>query len=445
MSKTTNSLTDTAASKGAVRFKNALTHYAEKGYVLELYRDDDGKYSFALRSPGGRIQLRVKSARIGGVHVELAEDSFVTGGVVVLPPQPADTPQETSVLLGDLLDFLPQHVTWSREFMVGAAAYVMATWVYERFQFFPYLQFIGPPGSGKTRSLDALASVCYHACKQSSPTAPILYRVVSKYHPTLLIDEVDSSVRSDLRNILREGSGRGGKVLRCRADNFEPQSYSCFGPKVYGGQEPITDAALASRMIQENMTLVSPAAHIGPSLSDGFESQAHNLRARLLRWELDHFWTLKLHDPGGKDARQRQLFQALFTVAPEKFHCDLHRLMERHHQAARKAMVDTPDGEIVIALKDMDSPEIVRPIDVARVVSEARGVNFDDDLHNPERVSAEKVGRALRRLGITDCGRDDKGKLYRVQRAVLDRLYETYVPEPMAAETEKATGSSGGS
>jgi hypothetical protein len=311
----------------------------------------------------------------------------------------------------------------------------MATWIYERFDFIPYLQLIGPPGSGKTRSLEVLNAVCYHAAKHTSPTAAVLFRMVSKYQPTLLIDEVDSGMRGDLRDILREGTSRDGKVIRCSSDDYQPHAYPCFSPKIYAGQEPITDPALVSRIIQENMARVVKAQHIGPSLAPNFRTDARNLQARLLRWALESFWNIEELDPVWADPRQRQVFLPLFTVAPNEFHGDLRLLMERQANSARVTMQDSLDGEVVAALKRMGSQLIIRPLDVAREVCSARGIDYEDARGNPERVGPEKIGNALKRLGIVECTRSAGGMIYRVEANLLDRLYATYLPGEPPAET----------
>ena len=43
----------------------------------------------------------------------------------------------------------------------GAAHYVLLSWVYDVFNELPYLRFRGDFGTGKTRALIALGSICY--------------------------------------------------------------------------------------------------------------------------------------------------------------------------------------------------------------------------------------------------------------------------------------------
>src|SRR5262245_26654912 len=90
----------------------------------------------------------------------------------------------------------------------------------------------------------------------ASNVAPsALFRVIDKYAPTLLIDELDSFLRegADTRNILNCGhSKEGSYVIRSvssgQGEDYEPRTYSAWGPKCLAliGKLPAT---LQSRSI----------------------------------------------------------------------------------------------------------------------------------------------------------------------------------------------------
>jgi hypothetical protein len=104
-------------------------------------------------------------------------------------------------------------------------------------------------------------------------------------------------------------------------------------------------------------------------------------------------------------------------------------------------MRETLEGEVIAALFRMGSPNVIRPADVALQLNEARGLPPDADPRNPDRVSPEKIGHALKRLGIVNSGRDEKGKFYRTDPMLLQRLRETYLPDGEAEGIEAATTS----
>ena len=369
------------------------------------------------------------AVRIKAMESSFEDDSLISGSHVLLPPKPHPALQKTTALFEDMHRFTDRFVSWTPEFRVGAVAYAMATWIYTRFQFFGCLQLTGPPGSGKTRSLEVLGQFCYHATRMSNATAPILFRVAEQYHPTLLIDEIDADLGVDICNVLREGTSHDGKVFRNERDPhvFRPKAHSCFCPKIYAGQEPLTDSALMTRIISENMGLVPRRRDLPLVLPDDFQSEGESLRARLVRWGLDNQNNIEQVIPEGMNPRQQQLFLPLFTVTPEEYWPELRALAKRQIGQTRRAMEETEDGEVVTALRALKSPEKVRPGEVAKQVNLIRGVDPMATRH-PEYMTATKAGRCLKRLGLIPQGRDRTSVIYAGNPDLLQRLYETYLP-----------------
>src|SRR5436309_15916756 len=80
-------------------------------------------------------------------------------------------------LFDDVHAFTERYVGWTPEFRVGAVAWILGTHVFQRFQHFPYLQFVGPRGKGKTRSLDVLKNLTYRPENFACATAAVLFRL----------------------------------------------------------------------------------------------------------------------------------------------------------------------------------------------------------------------------------------------------------------------------
>src|SRR5437868_7678103 len=97
-------------------------------------------------------------------------------------------------------------------------SYVLLTWVYDRFNELPYLRLRGDYGTGKTRFLLTLCSICYKPIFASgaSSVSP-LFHMLDRFGGTLIIDEADfrfSDEKADLTKILNNGNVRGFPVLR---------------------------------------------------------------------------------------------------------------------------------------------------------------------------------------------------------------------------------------
>jgi putative DNA primase/helicase len=61
-------------------------------------------------------------------------------------------------------------------------------------------------------------------------TAAVIFRLVEKCRPALLVDEADTFIRDsdDLRGLLNSGHRRGGTVIRTVGDDFEPRAFATY-------------------------------------------------------------------------------------------------------------------------------------------------------------------------------------------------------------------------
>src|SRR5690606_35505509 len=103
-----------------------------------------------------------------------------------------------------------------------AAYYVLLTWLYDLFETLPYLRALGDYGTGQTRFLQAIGSLCYRPMfvSRASTTSPI-FRMIDMFQRTLVIDEADfrnSDAKAEIIKILNVCYYRGGGVLRSEKD-----------------------------------------------------------------------------------------------------------------------------------------------------------------------------------------------------------------------------------
>ena len=124
----------------------------------------------------------------------------------------------------------------------------------------PYLRLRGDWGSGKTRALMTLGSLCYKAffASGASTVSPI-FHILDAFGGTLILDEADfrfSDEKAEIVKILNNGNVRGIPVLRTmmnRQREFNPQAFQVFGPKIVASRGTYHDQGLESRFITEEM------------------------------------------------------------------------------------------------------------------------------------------------------------------------------------------------
>ena len=253
------------------------------------------------------------------------KNALIEHGIVLLSPEPSDY-GDSKALLQRIQDFIHRHVDLSPTYERVAANYVLLTWVYDAFQELPYLRLRGEPGTGKTRFLLTVGSLCYKPIFASgASTVSPLFRILDSFRGTLIIDEGNwrlTDEKSEITKILCNGNGRGFPVLRSEPtgpnQEYAPRAYHVFGPKLIATRGPFKDLALESRCLSEDMGQRAMRQDVPISLPSSFHQEAAALRAQLLLWR---FRNRGAHPKpaaaglAGLEPRLRQVFAPLLSVA----------------------------------------------------------------------------------------------------------------------------------
>ena len=233
-------------------------------------------------------------------------------------------------LLSLIQSFIHRYVDLSATFELIAVYYVFLSWVFDWFNEIPYLRVRGDYGSGKTRFLQTVGSICYKPIFASgaSTVAPI-FHILNQIGGTLILDEGDfrfSDEKADIAKILNNGNAKGFPVLRCEKINqreFAPVAFEVFGPKIVSSRNDYDDRALESRFITEDVGLRKVRKNIPITLPESFQKEAQEIRNRLLLWRLHNFSkTRNLEDCIDKtiDLRLNQIYSPLLTLVINQEH-----------------------------------------------------------------------------------------------------------------------------
>src|SRR2546427_6050272 len=184
-------------------------------------------------------------------------NNLLTNEVVLFPSEATEYESEQT-LVEEIRAFIHRYVDVSPLFEQIASYYVLFSWVYDAFNELPYLRLRGDAGSGKTRFLLIVGSLCYKPIFASgASTVSPLFRILDSMRGTLIVDEGDfrfSDEKAELVKILNNGNGRGFPVLRSEsvsAREFSPRAYTVFGPKLIATRGYFQDRALESRCLTE--------------------------------------------------------------------------------------------------------------------------------------------------------------------------------------------------
>lgn len=296
------------------------------GSLIELVYDaESAETKLALRLPDGAQTLESRIEQPNGeVLVPYSpHNNLLTSGCVLLPAEIGE-PCFKADLLSAIKAHIARYVGLSPLFEDLAAHYVLLSWVHDAFSDLGYLRFQGDFGSGKTRALMVVGSLCYKPIFASgASTVSPLFHLLHEFGGTLVLDEADlrfSDKTADLTKILNNGTVKGMPVLRTmtnRHRELNPQAFRVFGPKLIAMREHFEDDALESRFLTECMTAGQMRHAMPLHLPDSQKTEALALRGKLLRWRFDNRHTVLL-DParaiGSLSARSNQSALALLSL-----------------------------------------------------------------------------------------------------------------------------------
>ena len=209
----------------------------DDGAILEMvFRPEEKRTEFVVWKDGEwNFESSISVNPLERLIPYSANNNLIKNEVVLLPSEPEEYGSEET-LLGEIQSFIHRYVDVSPLFEKIASYYVLFSWVHDGFNELPYLRVRGDPGSGKTRFLLTIGSLCYKPIFASgASTVSPIFRILDSFHGTLIVDEGDfrfSDEKAEVVKILNNGNVKGFPVLRSESDGkreFNPKAYHVFG------------------------------------------------------------------------------------------------------------------------------------------------------------------------------------------------------------------------
>jgi putative DNA primase/helicase len=211
---------------------------------------------------------------------------------------PALEPVVGAELVDDLITDLTKYVFLKAEYAATAAFWVIHTYLLDYggyIRITPRLAITAPEKRcGKTTFIDWLSTVVQRPKRSDNITAAVVFRVVEKLRPTLLIDEADTYLGNnhELRGVLNSGHRSDGTSDRATRDgDLKPFStYSACAISLIGG---LPDG-LHDRSIRVRLRRRKPDEKIASLRAD---RPSDTLARRCARWALDYREAYASADP----------------------------------------------------------------------------------------------------------------------------------------------------
>lgn len=295
----------------------------DDGTIVELvYQRKRRKTLLALFNAGRwTLQECINDERSGVTLVPFSAKNNLIANEALLLPSEARIYGSEEALVADICAFIHRYVDLTPVFEKVATYYVLLSWLYDAFNELPYLRLRGDFGSGKTRALLTIGSLCYKAffASGASTVSPV-FHTLNAFRGTLVLDEADfrlSDERADIVKILNNGNVRGIPVLRTmmnRQKEFNPQAFHVFGPKIVATRSTYTDKGLESRFLTEDMAPRPLRVDIPINLPERFYEEACELRNKLLLYRFHRRLETRLDETLVDRALEPRLNQILLPL-----------------------------------------------------------------------------------------------------------------------------------
>ena len=273
------------------------TSYHDGDTLAEMvYDPETNKTALAVRNKEGTNSVPKLTTKDGKTLRPYSADHPLINNQVILFAQSPEAYGKTADLIKNIRSYIHHYVDLSDEFEIIATHYALLTWLYDTHNTLGYLRMKGDFGSGKTRFLTIIGSICYKPIFASgAATVAPLFHILNDIGGTLIMDESDfyqSNEKSLIAKILNNGNSKGFPVLRCEKtpkQTFTTRAFSVFGPKILATRGNFDDAALESRFLTENAGVRPLRADVPLSLPKEQATEAQTLRNQLLQFRFDHF------------------------------------------------------------------------------------------------------------------------------------------------------------
>jgi len=380
--------------------------------------------------------------------------SYCNNGVEYIPlerlPWPTvQLPKEErqEQLFDEIRAFFVDHLDISNELLYDVyACFVLASWRPEDFTVVPYLFFLGPLASGKTRALECFQRICYRSIMATSMSAASLFRALEAWKPTLLLDETEIYNREamvEVLALLNSGYRKGQYAIRIeKIEQGAPQiaMFDTFGFKVLAGTDELA-ATLQSRCI---ITTMSKAVrHVNLFID---EDGAQELRNKLLMYrfqnlgkKLENFDVSKLNCYF-QNARVIELFVSLLLVAPtEEARKRLLTCMKQITQSRLDEEQASIEARIFDAVLKCEGR-----VEDGKLTTQVITEVFNEGMPEKEQVTSRFVGRKVAALGFEKCRVGSKGQAgFFWDAKLIERLRMRYFPSfkitSVTSETSETT------
>lgn len=365
--------------------------------------------------------------------------------------EPSKEPADPAKVLDAVHSQVCQYIVADFHLKIAITLWIVMTWFIDRISVAPLLLITAAEReSGKSQLLSLIGKMCARPLTVSNMTMAFIFRAITKWRPTMLIDEVDTFLRenAEQRGLINAGHTRGSAYVgRVSGDEHEPTMYDVWSAKALAGialEKHLTDATM-SRGIVISLRRKLKGETVG-RLRHADQVAMNRIASELARFEQDYGDQVSQARPTLPEAlsdRQQDNWEPLFAIAA----CAGPEWLARCEEAAlalssAASLAEDTGNSLLSDIRDIFYTKKCDKISSADLI-EALIKIADAGWSTYNRghpLAPRQVARLLKPYGIIPktirLGTFDTPKGY--DRAQFEDAFKRYLPEPASPGPQPA-------
>ena len=283
------------------------------------------EYDRCRQEEADRLGVRMKTLddAVEAARKEPKGNDGLQGRAIVWPETERWTePVDGAALLTDLSSLIGRYVSMPVHAADAVALWSVATWLHEHLKVSTFLNVTSATKRcGKSLLFEVISELVHRPLPLSGSISPaVLFRMIEKYSPTLLLDEADTyfTDNPELRGVMN-GSHRRKLALvgRCVGKDYEPRWFTTWCPKAISGIGNLHDTMI-DRCVTVRLKRRPPGLVL-PYWSERDKVAIEQLQRRIARWIDDETATIlnenrRVNFPDGLHDRARDAWRILLAI-----------------------------------------------------------------------------------------------------------------------------------
>lgn len=205
--------------------------------------------TWLINSNREHFSLNAKSLPIAVRHKRIDQSRFSPRAIIDYIEN--DRNVNPATLFEELCKYIRRFIYFTESHQAEfLGLWVMGTYVFRVFNYFPYIWLNAEKGSGKSLLMHVLSALAFNGDVLVNPTPAVLFRDIDQNATTLFIDEFEKFRKQDketvtaIMSILNVGFQKSGVVKRAsrtQSGDFDLQTFWAYSPKMLAGINEIDD------------------------------------------------------------------------------------------------------------------------------------------------------------------------------------------------------------